>query len=353
MLRARRRRTAVLVGLVAAATPELARAQSRLELEWDAPPECPRAAAVNQKLDALLGDAAAKTSRLRAEGRIVRVDGRYRLTLTVHEQDRTRDRTIESESCGDLAGAAAVTLGLLLRAQSEAATGAGTSPSGAAENPNGAAGNESDVRGAAPAAAPAAAKSPGAEEHDAESRSETPQAPSPPPRWNVLLRVPTAHLDVGRLPKTSFGLGGGVGFRYGDWRAGFSGRIFFGQTLWSNLASPDGGAEVHRAVLEAWICRGFRWADFELSPCVTAGLDHLGAKGAGMDVIPESATSNSALLGGAAVVHYHLAEWLAVVGSAGLGVETARPRLTITSLGDVQTLGPILFSVGVGPEWIF
>lgn len=342
------------MGLVAAAAPELARAQSRLELEWDAPPECPRASAVIQKLDALLGEAAAKKSRLRAEGRIARVAGRYRLTLTVHDQDRTRDRTIDSDSCSDLAGAAAVTLGLLLREEA-LASGATSSPGGDAENPNGAAGNDGDARAAAPAATASSAKSPSSNpsEPDDESHSETTHAPPSPRRWNVLLRAPTAHLDVGPLPKMSFGLGGGVGFRYGEWRAGFSGRIFFGQTLWSNLASPDGGAEVHRAVLEAWACRGFRWAGVEISPCVTAGLDHLGAEGVGTDVTPESATSNSALLGGALLLHFHLADWLALVGSAGLGVETARPRLTITDLGDVQALGPIVFSFGLGPEWIF
>lgn len=312
---------------------------------------------MRQKLDALLGEAAAKKSRLRAEGRIVRVDGHYRLTLTVHDQDGTRDRTIESDACGDLAGAAAVTLGLLLRGEAgPAAAGTGLPGGAGAEDPNAGAGADTDARATTPEASPTDAKGPkssaSAVVPASESEPET-QKSAPSRRWNVLLRVPSAHLDLGRLPKPSFGLGGGVGFRHGDWRLGFSGRIFFDQTLWSNLASPDAGAQVSRAVLEVWACRGFGLGAFELSPCVTAGLDHLVARGVGTDVTPQSATSNSALLGGGAFVHYHLAEWLALVASAGLGVETARPTLTISGLGHVQALGPLVFSLGLGPEWIF
>jgi hypothetical protein len=161
------------------------------------------------------------------------------------------------------------------------------------------------------------------------------------------------HLDIGRLPKPSLGFGGGVGFRYDAWRLGVSGRMLFDQTLWSNLASPDAGAEVKRAVVEAWICRGFWGNALEVSPCLSVGLDHLTTRGTGTDVKPQSAKGDSAVIGAAVVGHYSLAPWLALAATVGLGVETSRPRLQITSLGEVQQLGPILFSLGLGPEWIF
>jgi hypothetical protein len=355
------------VGLAGSVTLSHARAQSRLELDWDAPSECPQGPAVRQKLDALLGDAASKMGRLRADGRIERAAGRYRLTLTVHDGSQARDRTIEAEACSDLAGAAAVALGLLLRGEvSSNGAAVSTSPNdgtrGSETVPGTApagSGSPTGGRSAATTAAtrnaplpPKASTTPSTAASSA-SPSETPSGPPLPRRWNVLVQAPLVHAEFGRLPKPGLGLGAGAGFRYDAWRVGLSGRIFFDQTLWSNLASPDAGADVTRGVVEAWACRGFRAGAFEVSPCLSVGLEHLATHGVGADVKSQSATANSAILGAAAVAHYQVAPWLAVVAMAGLGAETSRPRLTITSLGEVERLGPVVFSLGLGPEWIF
>jgi hypothetical protein len=363
----RRRRTAACVGFACASSVAAAGGQSRLELAWDAPPECPQGPAVRQKVDALLGDTAPKMGRLRAEGRIARVEGRYRLTLTVHDQNLARDRTIDSDACTDLAGAAAVALGLLLRGES-GGSGTGSFPVDSA-SPNGA--NPADARNGTDAgkaspdgstnAAPSASQNPNATSAAAAARPETtPETPTDAAtgtessrRWNVIVRAPVVQLDLGRLPKPTLGFGAGFGFRYDEWRVGLTGRIFFDQTLWSNLASPDAGAEVSRATLDVWACRGFRWGATELAPCLSVGLDHIATRGVGTDVKPQSARSNALVLGLAGAGHFHLARWLAIVATAGLGVETSRPKLAITSLGEVQQLGPIAFSLALGPEWIF
>jgi hypothetical protein len=89
-------------------------AEEQVELDWEAPPECPQKAAVQQKLRSLAGEAWHTTERVSAEGRIERIDKRYRLTLSVRDGAAVKERTIDSDSCVDLGGAAAVTLGLLL-----------------------------------------------------------------------------------------------------------------------------------------------------------------------------------------------------------------------------------------------
>jgi hypothetical protein len=364
---ARRRRTAVFAGCACFALVGSAAGQSRLELAWDAPPECPQGPAVRQKVDALLGAAAPKMGPLRAEGRIVRADGRYRLTLRVHDESRVRDRTIDADACADLAGAAAVALGLLLRGGSDG-LGAGELPPVDSASPNptdpSAARQATDAQNASANGStnPASStKNPNAASAAAASHPEE-ASPTPndattgddlPRSWNVLVRAPVVQLDVGRLPKPSVGLGAGVGFRYGDWRVLVSGRIFFDQTVWSELASPDVGAEVHRAALDLAACRGFRWGAVELEPCLTIGLDHLAARGVGTDIVPQSERSNSLVLGAAGAVRFHAADWLALVATAGVGIETSRPKLTVTSLGEVQQLGPVAFSLALGPEWIF
>jgi hypothetical protein len=368
----RRRRTALCLGFACAATLSHAAAQSRLELTWDAPPECPQAPAVRQKVDALLGSAARKTGQLRASGRIVRGEGRYRLTLTVQEQNRPRNRTIDAETCDDLAGAAAVALGLLLRAESGTAA-AGTSspdsttPNGANDTKSGTDANtrtttdaQSAARDASKNPTASSTKTPAAASAAAAARADTtPETPpdrggaATPRRWRVLLRAPVVHLDVARLPKPSVGFGAGAGFRYDEWSVGVSGRVYVNQTAWSNLATPDAGAVINRSVLELWTCRGFRSGTVELAPCLSVGLDHVVTRGTGADVKPQSARSTSVLIGVAGAGKFYLANWLALVATATLGLETARPKLTVGSLGEVQQLGPVAVSLTLGPEWIF
>src|SRR6185295_6374301 len=104
----------ILCGMVA---PSVARAQSQLDLSWDAPAGCPQADAVRSRIRELAGDALRSASHLSAAGRVVKVGERYRLTLSVRETNGPRERTMESDSCADLAGAAAVALGLLLKSE--------------------------------------------------------------------------------------------------------------------------------------------------------------------------------------------------------------------------------------------
>jgi len=106
--------------LLAALVPLRAVAEEQVELDWQAPPECPQRAAVQQKLRSLAGEAWRTTERVSAKGRIEKLERRYRLTLSVRDGATVKERTIESDSCVDLGGAAAVTLGLLLGRRKDA-----------------------------------------------------------------------------------------------------------------------------------------------------------------------------------------------------------------------------------------
>jgi len=358
------RRGAALLAFVAMlAAPSRARAQAQLDLSWDAPAGCPQAGAVRQKLQSIAGETLANAEQLRADGRITRSDsGRYRLTLTVGEGKTARSRTIDADVCSDLAGAAAVALGLLLREAATAdATGVlppdgtnTTNPNSDANPPNTNPKNESGAKPAGAATAKKAANpndSKGEERNDEDdSNSETKN--SSPRNWRILLRAPLGAVDVGPLPKPTVSVGAGVGVRIGAWRAGASGRIFTDQTLWAS-DTPNVGVRVSRAMLEVWTCRGFRSGAAELAPCVTLGVEHLTGRGTGMDVEPQSTRVNSVVPGAAAWGYLYAAEWLAVTATAGLGIETTRTQFVVGSLGKAQQVGPILFSLGLGTEWIF
>jgi hypothetical protein len=372
-------RLAMLLG-VAWLVPAPARAQGEVDLAWTAPAECPQRDAVRQRIRALADPALRDAGQIRAEGRIVRIDARYRLTLSVRDQGELRERTIDAESCVDLGGAAAVALGLLVRKSPEqpgVSTSPGTSGDATAKGPGegttGSAPSSDKNSGAAtqkpppvvPATASPSGKTPEKPGAESEKDPEEPESPNtgdvpspyedvsrPSGRIEPILRAPVIAWDFVRLPKPSFGLGGGLGIRYGAWRFVGSGRFVFNQT-WLMPGSADAGAEVSRAVLDVSACFGLRSGRLEFAPCLTAGLDRVSARGTGAGVSPRSQYAISAVLGAAGAAHLYVFESMAILASVGVGVETSTPHLVVEGLGEVGQLRPVLVSVGVGPEWIF
>jgi hypothetical protein len=114
----------MILGLLTTA-PAMAEPPPSLDIRWDAPPGCPQETDVRDRLQRLLGSGR-HSSQLRAEGTITRIDRRFRLDLVVRVRDLVGTRSIESNACEDLAGAAAVELGLLIHS-----TEAAINPSGA------------------------------------------------------------------------------------------------------------------------------------------------------------------------------------------------------------------------------
>lgn len=351
--------------------PARALAQGQVELAWEAPAECPQEAAVRQKLRTLAGDAWLTTEKVSAHGRIERVEGRYRLTVTVRDGEAVRERTIVSESCVDLAGAAAVTLGLLLGngpgtsdagvvagAAGTTAAGEGSKPGSGAEGDASARASSAGAAGAKQGAAAGKPANDAASKDDDDSSTEHREGnPSDPSsngaRLSVVVRVPLLTLDLARLPKPSVGIGGGIGARYAGWRFVATGRILTDQTLWSET-SPDVGSRVSRFSADVSTCRGFRSGSLELAPCLTLGLDHITARGTGPpNVTRHSQRSMAFLMGGAVAAHLYVTEWLAVFAGGGLAVATSNPRFVVEGLGEVAHAGPVQLSIGIGPEWIF
>jgi hypothetical protein len=164
-------------------------------------------------------------------------------------------------------------------------------------------------------------------------------------------------LDLVRLPKPSVGIGAGLGVRVAEWRLLAVGRILSDQTQWADqypAQYPHAGVRVSRATAEAWVCRGFRDASIELSPCLTLGLDHLTVRGQGPpNVVRQTQKSLAALLGASGSVHGYLAEWISLFATAGVAVATSSPTLTIQNLGEVGHVGAVQLSAGIGSEWIF
>ncbi len=356
------------------ARAEPARTPSAFDLTWDAPKECPSGRDVVSRVHALAGDAFDQ-SRLRAVGRVERLGGRYRLTLTLRRGDEVRERKIESASCEDLAGAAAVTLDLLLRKERTAAAEGRPEDTGA--NPTDRSGDTkagaegadaSNTRANASAPSPSDNGEPKSNGPSAAGAKAARPAAEPPKserstaagtdsrlrqrRWNLLLRAPFGTVDFGPLERPTVALGVGLGLRYDEWRFVLAGRIFKDEVVWSD-ALPNVGSNISRWEGELGVCRDWRAGRFEFGPCVNVALSSITAHGTGPHVQAESEHAQVLAIGARAEGRVYIAPWFALWTSATLAVETSRPVVSISDFGEITRLGPIGFSLALGAEWIF
>jgi hypothetical protein len=324
----------------------LSHAAQPLDLTWQAPPGCPQEAAVREQIRALVPSAMLERGLLKAEGTITRIDSRFRLNLALRLGDIRGERSIDSDSCSDLAGAAAVAVGLLLQSATQpegkpsaarddgsSATGSGTATDSAKTKVV----TESPAKPSTPAA-PA----------DATPKTEPDRARS----WRAFLQAPELAVNLGPLPKPSIGLAAAAGLSVEHWLFAASFQLPRGQEV--TLRGPSGaGANLEHLSLSLWACRSWRASRFELGPCLTISLERLTATGTGAGVSPESRKAIWVSLGTAALGRLQLVDWLAITASAGAELEGARPTVRIDGLDDYRRLAPVALAFRTGVMWIF
>ncbi len=81
-------------------------------LEWEAPAECPDAAAARASIDGLLGDAPEPEAPVHAQVRITAVDGGHHLALRLSQADGVRE--IDAPTCAELAETATVIVAIAI-----------------------------------------------------------------------------------------------------------------------------------------------------------------------------------------------------------------------------------------------
>jgi hypothetical protein len=263
----------VLLALIV--TTSASSAEAQVDLRWDAPAHCPQVDGVRKRMLELAGPAIGKAKRLRAEGTITQVGERYRLKLVLRDDKEARERTIDSDSCANLGGAAAVALALLLQIEPTDTTRSTDSarPIDSARS--------TDSR---PTDTTRSTDSETTESTVDTRNDESERA------WSVLLRIPVGALDLGPMPRPSVSAGAYAGLRYERFRFVVGGRLSFAQTV-TSADFRGSGAKLARATFDLSACRGFRSAHFELSPCLIVSLEHLSARGFGEGVAPRTRRS--------------------------------------------------------------
>ncbi len=104
---------AISVALAVTSAAPGAVAQPALELEWQAPPDCPERADVLREAERLLANTTVRSS-LRASGKIEPSAGRFVLELSTELGETRGFRRLEASSCGDLLEPAAVVIALAI-----------------------------------------------------------------------------------------------------------------------------------------------------------------------------------------------------------------------------------------------
>jgi hypothetical protein len=346
-------------------TSEVSLSQSPpiLELRWDAPSQCPQGGSVQDRIRALIGSTEVRPDQLRAEGQIIRSGDKYHLTLVVRSGSASGTRTLESDSCDHLAGAAAVALGLLVRLARTAETPLTSEALGAASPETGdpgvdrptAEGHDAPSSSTGNAIAPATAAS---------GKSETPPAHGKPPpsapvsedagpdrNFRVLLRAPSAEIGLGILPELSAGYAAGVGASYGGWQAVLTGGLWPRRTYSSEL--PEFDLVMSRSSLEFDGCRVWRLGRFEWGPCIRAGFAHVVASSTGKGIIPRSASTSMFSAGAVLGTKVYFTRWFALFLTASGELPTSRPRLVTQEVGELYRFPVATMKFGLGSEWVF
>jgi hypothetical protein len=302
---------------------------------------------VRRRVETLVGAAMPMKEPLRAEGSITRAEkGRFRLKLVVRSGELVGEREIESASCADLAGAAAVTLGLVLRSE-EPLGDLATLPSHSTD-----------------ATEPSSSTSARDSRESQSERGESQSAPGEATRlgardaaessegaFHGLVQAPLIALSLGPLPEPSFGLGlaGGVSF------AGFR-FLLEGQKWWEQRIAADDfpafGADVDRITGTVRACRELRWQRFAVAPCLTLSVEHVEASGTGPEVLAISQGATWVAPGAGVQGLLRVTSWVALVASIDGRIEASRPRIEIDGVGNVTQLGPGAVTVILGSEWI-
>jgi hypothetical protein len=366
----RRRLAPVLVCLLGLFSPARVQAQKPdlVDLEWTAPPECPRLVEVQARMRKLAGSLKASATPLRAEAVITRKDeGGLHLRLLIHAGNLVGERNIDGKSCKDLASATAVNLVLLLNSAtplSQNDLAWHTAPSAEAAHDDTARDEASQDKSASsePAAptsaAPETAISPpkpaavAAAAQPTPARDASPESSSPR-RWHVLVQLPLFAFGIGPLRAPSAGLAGAGGASFERWRLLAKGVVWFSQhpSLSSDFQPYGGDIDHLTGTLQA--CRALALSLLEIAPCAVLSWEHVSARGSGAHIAARTAASNWLGVGLGVQARFYVMPWLSLNASVEGELETSSPQLSIGGVGAIEQLLPVAATGTVGPEWIF
>jgi hypothetical protein len=358
------------LALTAASLSGAPSAHAQLDLRWETTRGCPARDDVLARIRAIAGAALDEDPELSVKAKIERENGRFRMELLVRHGQEVKRRVITSDSCASLAGAAAVSLELLLGAHTESGErraqddpSAGERDASERAERSSASGHETgrSERDGDSSVRRAQRKTEGQDASDSEPVDRDRAAPGDPTTgapstaawpWSFVLRAPVLAADLALFPRPALGIGLGAGIRHRAWQIFASGYAYRAQSVSSVEPGSAFGAKLQRASGQLLTCRGRRWWQFEAAPCIALALEYVTARGFGEGVAPRLRHAIWPAVGAGLVTHWYAMESLSLFAGLSAYVELGRPRVAIQDLGIVRRLAPATVSATLGLEWI-
>jgi hypothetical protein len=164
--------------------------------------------------------------------------------------------------------------------------------------------------------------------------------------------VPLFALDLGVLPRPSYGTGLALGIGYEGWRVLVGGAFWLPQSM-PAPGFPGFGAKTHRLSADLQACHGWQVGRFEFGPCLILWLEDVVVRGYGPGVVSHARRPDWLSVGGAAVGSWRLHHAAALVVSVDGRFSTSRPRFVIDGVGELHRVPLAAGGATVACEWIF
>ncbi|MEO8900387.1 MAG: hypothetical protein ABI488_02140 [Polyangiaceae bacterium] len=335
-----------------------------IDLKWSAPDACPSAAWVLARVRQIAGKAGERGARLRIEATVTEPSsGKFHLHLVMQAGNDVGVRNVDGASCKDLAGAAAVSLAILVSSDEPLS---GLDRSDPTTNPTSSAADTPPAVDP-PALATTPPRSPLAPA-PAEPPPPAPRTGAPPPadsgdqrRRRFLLELPLASLNLGLLREPSVGLGLGLGLALGHWQLLLEGTRWSSQRFTTVHLADEYGAALNHLSADARGCYPVWGGRFELAPCAMVLLHHLSAHGSGPNLQAHTAGGTWVAVGTGMQARFAVAPWLSLLARIDGEIETVRPEVQLQgsadafgtdSIGSLGRVSPAAFTVTIGSQWI-
>jgi hypothetical protein len=301
--------------LVAAAPPAADARPPLVRLRWEAPAECPDAAAIEDGVRRNLPADMTVSAPLDVDARVAPTAAgappeappvaAWRATLVITTATGIAERVLAGGSCRAVADAATLVISMALSA--------------AAQPP--------------PPPPP-------------------PVAPAPAPRTEGGPFVaPSALLDRGALPRVTAAAALALGWRWPRAWLAVEGALYRARSADTSVDATV-GARFGFSSLTARGCRPFARGAWSLSPCLDAGLTRTTGDGFGLINVAHAETT-SVTLGGGLWLHWAASRHVVPFVRVGTEVPLLRPRFSVEDVGEVFRAAPVLLRGGLGLELRF
>ncbi len=302
---------ALALALFAFARQSFADAPGSIDLEWDAPSDCPGRAAVISEVDRVLSAAPTRSARMRVEGKASRVTpDAWHVDLLLRGPDWEAKRALDGSTCAAVTEAASLVIALAMNPEVEPP--------------------------------PPTKLEPVPEPRE-----------SPPPRASF--QGPALGLaaaaDAALLPGGTIGGEGNLAWTVGPIRLELAGS-YFAERRATLATQNDVGARFRLGAMNARGCYLARVAHAALGPCVDIGVAWTRAEGFG-PIQTYQASSTTPILGGAAFAEWQIARFFAPFMRFGASTPLSRPEYAIEALGHVHRAPPVVVRAAVGIEMHF